>query len=134
MYDNKNLVLRIILVVLGLTLIALSVTEVLASPVYAGLGGMLAAVGILQVIHILRYRKDREYRAYADTEENDERNRFLKMKSWSLAGNIAFLLEGIGVVVAAILGQRTVQLVLTCSAGLLLVLYLISLVLLNKKY
>ena len=134
MYSKKGLISRIILAVFGLALIALTFAEVLDSPIYAGLGGAFAAIGVLQAIRILRYMKDEAYREHVDTEENDERNRFLRMKSWSLAGSVAFMLQGIGVIVAAILGERTIQLVLTCAALLILAVYLVSLAVLNKKY
>ena len=134
MYSKKSLIMRILLVAFGLTLVALSIAEVLDFPLYTGVGSALATVGVVQTIRILKYGKDRDYRETVDTEENDERNRFLRMKSWALAGSMAFYLEGIGVIAAAILGQRTIQLVLTCSACLHLLLYLVSLAVFNRKY
>ena len=134
MYTNKGLIISITQIVFGLVLIALTFAGVLNSPLYAGFGSALTTMGVIQTFRILRYRRDSSYRESVDTERNDERNIFLQMRSWSLAGSAAFMLQGIGVVVAAILGERTIQLVLTCSALLILVIYLISLAVLNKKY
>ena len=133
-YNNKRLALSAFWVVLGAVLLGLSVAGKLDSSIYAGMGGALIAVGALQVIRYVRYRNQAEYKEKVDTEAGDERNAFLRMKSWSLAGSVAFMLQGIGVIVAAILGERTVQLVLTCSALLILAVYLVSLAVLNKKY
>ena len=133
MYDNKRLVLSIFWVILGVVLMALSIAEVLDS-LYAGMGGALTAVGVLQVIRNLRYRRDPEYQVKIDTEVNDERNRFLRMKSWSWAGYIAIMVEGIGVIAASILGNDTVRTMLSYSVCLLLCAYWISYLILSRKY
>ena len=133
-YNNRRLALSIFWAVLGVVLIVLSVTEVLDSSLYAGMGGALTAVGILQCIRNVRYRKDREYREKIDIELKDERNRYLRMKSWAWAGYIVVLAEGVGVVVAMVLGKETVQLILSCSVCLLLCAYWISYLVLNRKY
>lgn len=133
-YDSKKLVLSIFWVLVGAALIALSVMEVLNSSMYAGLGGGLFAVGLLQIARNIKYRKDPTYREKIDTEANDERNRYLRMKSWSWAGYIAILVEGIGAIVAMVAGEQTIQLVLSYSVCLLLAVYLISYIILSRKY
>lgn len=134
MNNNRRLVLSIFWVVLGLVLVVLSIAEVLDSSVYAGMGGALTAVGALQVIRNLRYRGNEEYREKVDTEVNDERNRFLRMKSWSWAGYIVVLVEAIGVVVAMIMGKETIQMILAYSVCLILCAYWISYLVLSRKY
>ena len=134
MYNNKKLVLSIFWVALGAVLVGLSVAEILDSSLYAGMGGALIAVGILQVIRNLKYQKDPDYREKIDTEINDERNSFLRMKSWTWTGYITILVEGIGVIAAMILGQRTIQLVLSYSVCLLLAAYWITYMILRRKY
>ena len=101
MYDNKRLALSVIWVILGAVLMALAVTERLDSSIYSGMGGALIGVGALQIVRNVRYRKDSGYREKIDTEAHDERNRFLRMKSWSWAGYLVILIEGIGVIAAA---------------------------------
>ena len=119
---------------LGAVLVVLTVTEVLDSSIYSGMGGALMAVGTLQLIRAVKYRKDSEYKEKVDTELGDERNRFLRMKSWSWAGYFTILIEGIGAIIAMVLGERTVQLVLSYSICLVLVIYWIAYVILSKKY
>ena len=133
-YNNKKLVLSIFWAVVGLVLTVLSVTEVLDSSIYSGMGGGLMAVGVLQSIRNVKYRKDADYREKIDTEANDERNRFLRMKSWSWAGYIAILVEAVGVIVAIILGEETVRLILSLSVCLILVAYWVSYLILSRKY
>ena len=134
MYDNKRLFLSVFWVVLGAVLLILSVTGKLDSTRYAGMGGGLIAVGLLQIARNLRYRRDPAYREKIDTEVSDERNRFLRMKSWSWAGYITVIAEGIAAIVAAVKGQETVQLVLSYSVCLLLAAYYISYLVLSRKY
>lgn len=133
-YNNKKLLLSIFWILAGAVLLALSIAEVLKEPVYAGMGGALIAVGVLQTIRNLRYRKDAEYREKVDTEANDERMSFIRMKSWSWTGYLLILIEGIGVIVALVLGQHTVRLVLSYSVCLLLVIYWVSYLILSRKY
>lgn len=133
-YNNRRLALSIFWAVVGIVLIVLSVAEVLDSSLYAGMGGGLTAVGVLQSIRNIRYRKDAEYREKIDIEYSDERSRFLRMKSWSWAGYIVVLVEAVGVVVATILGEETIRMVLSYSVCLILVAYWVSYLVLSKKY
>ena len=133
MYDNKRLFLSVFWVILGAVLLILAVTEKLDSR-YAGMGGGLLVVGALQIARNLRYRRDPAYREKIDTEVNDERNRFLRMKSWSWAGYITVLAEGIACVAAMVTKQETVQLVLAYSVCLLVGAYYFSYLILSKKY
>ena len=133
-YNNRKLILSIFWMILGAVLLGLSVTEVLDSSMYAGMGGALIAVGALQTSRNLRYRKDPEYREKVDTEVSDERNSFLRMKSWSWTGYIVVLAEGFGSVAAMVLGKRELQLTLAYSVWLILVVYWISFFIISKKY
>lgn len=133
-FNNKKLVLSIFWAVVGLVLTVLSVTEVLDSSIYSGMGGGLMAVGVLQSIRNVKYRKDADYREKIDVEANDERNRFLRMKSWSWAGYIAILVEAAGVIIAIILGEETIRLILSFSVCLILVAYWVSYLVLSRKY
>ena len=134
MNNNKRLVLSIFWIVLGITLMILSIAEVLDDSVYSGMGGALTAVGALQLMRNLKYRRDPEYREKIDTELSDERNRFLQMKSWSWAGYIAVMVQAVASVAAYFMGQRTVQLVLGYSICLLVLAYWISWMILSRKY
>lgn len=134
MYNNKKLALSIFWVVVGIALVVLSITEVLDSSLYAGMGGGLAAVGALQVIRNLRYRSNPEYREKIDVEVNDERNKYLRMKSWSWAGYITVLVEAIAVVVAMITGNHQLQITLSYSVCLITLSYWVAYMVLSRKY
>ncbi len=134
MYTNKRLALSIFWVVAGATLMVLSIAEVLDSSLWSGMGGAFTAVGILQTIRHIRYRKDPAYREKIDTEVHDERNRWIRMKSWSWTGYIVIMVEGIGCIAAMILGEHMIQQILSYSVCLMLCVYWISYLILSRKY
>ena len=133
-YNNKRLALSIFWVLLGATLLGLSIAEILNDSVYSGMGGALMAIGILQIVRIVRYRKDEKYRETIDTEIKDERNVFLRMKSWAWTGYIVVMVEAIGSVIAMVLGQETLQLMLAYSVCLIIFVYWLVYIILSRKY
>ena len=78
---------------LGAALLILSLVDVLDSSIYAGMGGGLIAVGALQIVRNLRYRKNEQYREKIDTEVRDERNQFIRNKSWAWTGYILIIIS-----------------------------------------
>jgi hypothetical protein len=134
MYNNKRLALSIFWVVLGLVLFALSMANILDSSYFSAMGAALAVVGTLQVIRHLRYRKDKEYKEKIDIEVTDERNRFIRLQSWAWTGYIVVLIEAVGSIVAAVLGQETVRQVLSYSVCLIVCVYWIIWLVLSRKY
>ncbi|MBQ2040976.1 MAG: hypothetical protein II482_02380 [Lachnospiraceae bacterium] len=133
-YNNKRLALSIFWMVLGIVLIILNMTDVLDQSIYSGMGSALTVVGFFQAMRNLRYRKDKDYREKIDTELGDERNSFLRMKSWAWTGYIVVLAEGIGVVIAMITGQELLCRVLSWSVCLIVGVYWITYMVLSRKY
>ena len=133
-YDNRRLALSIFWVVLGAVLMGLSAAGVLDSSVYSGMGGALMGIGVLQIIRTVRYRTDSGFKEKLDTEISDERNKFLRMKSWSWTGYIVVLTEAVGSVIALLLGQHTVQLMLSYTVCLTIGVYWIVYLVLSRKY
>ena len=133
-YNNKRLALSIFWMVLGIVLIILNMTDVLDQSIYSGMGSALTVVGFFQAMRNLRYRKDKDYREKIDTELGDERNSFLRMKSWAWTGYIVVLAEGIGVVIAMITGQELLCRVLSWSVCLIVGVYWITYMVLSRKH
>ncbi len=133
-YDRNKLMLSIFWIILGAVLVVLSFAEVLDSSFYAGMGGAFLAVGVMQVIRQLRYRKDPEYKEKIDIEAGDERNKYLRGLSWSWAGYISVLTGAIGTIVAKLMGQETVMMVLSSCVCFIMCVYWISYLILKRKY
>lgn len=134
MNNNKRLALSIIYVVIGIVLIALSIAEILDSSFYSGMGGGLIAVGVLQIIRNIKYRSNQEYKERVDIEENDERNRFIHMKSWSWTGYIIVLVNAVGSIVATVMNQDLIRSYCLYSVCVILIVYWISYMIVSKKY
>ena len=132
-YDNRRLALSALWVMLGAALVWLSVTEVLDSSVYAGMGGALMCVGILQVERNVRYRRDGAYRERIDIEYTDERNHYLRKEAWTRTGSIVVALEAIGAVVAMVLNNTTVQLTLASTVSVTCLVYWASWMVLSRR-
>ena len=133
-YNNKKLVLSIFWIILGVVLMWLAIAEVIDAAYWSGMGGALIAVGVLQVIRNLRYRNNPEYQEKLDIEYGDERNKYLRMMSWAWTGYIVVLIEAVGVVVALIMGQHTIQVILAYSVCLIVGIYWIVYMILKRKY
>lgn len=132
-YNNKRLLLSVFWVVLGTILLGLSIAEIIDQSLYAGMGGAMMTIGILQVVRNLRYRNDQEYKEKVDIEITDERNKYLRMKAWSIAGYIMVLAGAAGSLVAFFAGHEETQQVLLCSVALLVFIYWLAYMILNKK-
>lgn len=132
-YNNKRLAISVGEVVLGAVLLVLSVLEILNNEMYAGFGGAMMAVGILQVIRIMRYRTDEEYREHIDTELKDERNQYLHMKSWAYTGYIVVMAQGVGVIVAFFIGRQDLAQILSYSVCMMVGVYWLVYMVLSKK-
>ena len=133
-YNHKKLVFSIFWIILGAVLMWLSIAEVIDSTYWSGMGGALLAVGVLQVIRNLRYRNNEEYQEKVNIEFGDERNKYLRMMSWAWTGYLVVLIEAIGVVVALIAGQHTIQMVLAYSVCMIVGIYWIVYMILKRKY
>lgn len=133
-YNNKKLVLSIFWVVLGAALLILSLVDVLDSSIYAGMGGGLIAVGALQIVRNLRYRKNEQYREKIDTEVRDERNQFIRNKSWAWTGYILIIAEAVASLIALIAKQEIVQQVLLYTICGTITVYWVTYMILSRKY
>ena len=132
--NQKQALLSAFWIILGIVLLFLTFTEIIDSTLYGGMGGALIAVGCLQLFRHIRYDKDENYRERIDIEVSDERNQFLRLRSWSWAGYITVLLEAIASVIAFICKQVVVGQVLSYSICLIVFIYWLSYVILSKKY
>ena len=132
--DNKRLALSLFWLLLGAVLLGLSLAGRLDSELYSGLGGALMGVGALQLLRTARYRRNPDYREKVDTQNIDERNRFLRMKSWSWTGYLILIAEAVGAVIALILGKQDLQQMLSYQVCLMLTVYWVTYLILSRKY
>lgn len=132
-YDRK-LVVCMILIGVGLIVSILSGFGVLNGDVFVGIGSGFIGVGVFYFVKYLRYIKDPEFQEQYDIAMQDERNRYIRMRSWALAGYIMIIVYAIGGLVGYILKQNMLASFLLTSVCFVLLVYSASYFYLNKKY
>ena len=133
MKTDRRIVACMIYAVLGITLLCLGIAEIVDA-FWSGMGGALIAVGVVRMIHILRYRKDESYRETKEIEAKDERNQFIRNKAWAWAAYIFVLIAAISTIVCKLLGQDLLSMVAGFAICILFVLYWLCYMVLKKKY
>ena len=133
MKHDRRMYLSLFWLLLGAVLFVCGAMEVIDS-YWSGMGGGFLAVGILQLIRHIRYRKNEEYREKVDVATGDERNRFLTGKAWAWAGYLFVIITAVAVIVLHAVGQEQLGRMAAYAECLLLVLYWICYLILRKKY
>ena len=131
-YDRR-MYLSIFWVLLGAALFICSALGIVDS-YWSGMGGGFLAVGVIQLIRHIRYRKNEEYREMVDVAVSDERNRFLTGNAWAWAGYLFVLVSGIATIALKVAGLYQWSLAASCALCLLLVLYWGAYLVLKRKY
>ena len=133
MKTDRRIVACMIYAVLGITLLCLGIAE-MVDAFWSGMGGALIAVGVIRLIHIVRYSKDESYRETKEIEAKDERNQFIRNKAWAWAAYIFVLIAAISTIVLKLLGQDLLSMVAGFAFCILMILYWICYLVLRKKY
>ena len=133
MKNDRRIVACIIYIILGVALMVLGILEVVDS-FWSGMGGALIAVGVVRMIHILRYHNDESYRENMEIETKDERNQFIRNKAWAWAGYLFVLIAAISAIVLKLLGQDLLSIAAGFVVCVLMLLYWVCYLVLKKKY
>ena len=133
MKSNKRWIAYVIYGLLGAALIALGMLDVVDS-FWSGMGGALIAMSVIRGIQFVRLKKNEEYREKMATEMADERNRFIRNKAWAWAGYLFVFIVAISTVVFKLLGQDLLSMAAGFAVCILVLLYWVCYLVLNKKY
>ena len=131
--SKKRIVIQIVEIVVGIILLGLGIAGKV-DEFWSGMGGALIGVGAMYLVQTVRYHKNEAYRENTDTERNDERNKFLQMKSWQMTAGWFTMIAAIGTFVFKFTGKE--DLMMLCSGGicLMVILYWVCYLYLKKKY
>lgn len=133
MKKDKRMIVSIIWVVLGTVLIALAFAEKV-DVFWNGMGSGLLIVGALNLLRQYRFSKNEAYREKIEIEEKDERNQFIRNKTWAWTGYLFVIISAILCIVFKLIGQEVLSFAASGAVCLILVLYWISYFILRKKY
>ena len=95
---------------------------------YLGLGFGLMAAGLVTILKNVRYLKNAEKFKVAEIADQDERNRFVSNRTWSLSAAIMLCLVYLAVIIAGmcnIVVFKTLLIVLGAFALVLLIVHII---------
>ena len=131
-YDRR-MYLSLFWILVGAALFVCGAMEWIDS-YWSGMGGGFLAVGILQLIRHIRYRKNEDYREKVDVSVSDERNRFLTGKAWAWAGYWYVLLAALGSIAFKLMGREDLTMFCSGSVCFMMVLYWLNYLWLSRKY
>lgn len=133
MKGNKRFLANIVEIIIGVILSLLGFNGILDS-YWSGMGTALIVVGVLMLVRQLRYKTNTEYREKMDVEVNDERNKYLRRLAWSWSGYLFVMLGAVASIVFRIVGMDQYSQFSAYCVCLIMVLYWISYLVLQKKY
>lgn len=133
MANNRRWIFSLIWILLGIGLIVAGFITELDS-FWSGMGAAFIVVGSLQLTRWYKYARNAEYREKVETEEKDERNRYLSAKAWAWAGYLFVLIAAVAAVVLRIVGQNLLSSVASGAVCVLILLYWGSYMVLKRKY
>ena len=133
MKGYKRYLANVIEIFVGVILSVLGFTGILDS-YWSGMGTALIVVGVLMLVRQLRYKTNAEYREKMDIEVNDERNKYLRRLAWAWSGYLFVMVGAVGSIVFRILGMNQYSQFSAYCVCLIMVLYWISYLILQKKH
>ena len=133
MKNNKRLIANIVEVVIGFILVLCSYFGLL-DEYWSGMGTALIFVGVIMLLRMIRYNTNNEYKEKVDIEIKDERNSFLRVKAWAIAGYLFVMIGAIASIALKVMGNDAYSTLSGCAVCLIMVLYWISYCVLKRKY
>ena len=135
---NRDLVLSVIYIVLGIALfVASQITDLgdsTIAQILPGMGGALIAIGAIRLYRGIRLEKDAAYRENFEVETHDERNQWLRMKAWSWAGYLFVMIAACATLVFAIIDKKVLMMAASYSVCIMILLYWICYLIVRRKY
>ena len=130
---KEKMIASIIEIVIGAALVIASLLGVV-DEFWSGMGTSLLIIGILFLLKTIKYKTNVEYREKWDVEINDERNKYIALKSWAWAGYLFVLTGAVGTIGLKLAGREELMMMASGSVCLLMVFFWISYMVLKKKY
>lgn len=91
-------------------------------------------VGTLFLLRNIKYHKNEKYRQDVDIQNNDERNKYISLKAWSWAGYLFVIIGAIATIIFKLINQEALMMLLSGSVCLVMLIYWIRYIVLQKKY
>ena len=133
MKQNSRVIVSIIWLVVGGIVISLSFAGKV-DEFWNSMGFALIVVGLIQLIRFYWLYNNKEYREKMEIEESDERNHFIRNKSWAWTGYLFILTASVFIIIFKIMNQDLLFFVTSMVVCFMLLLYWICYNVLKRKY
>ena len=133
MKQNSRIIMNIVWLIVGGILISLSFAGKV-DEFWNSMGFSLIAVGVIQLVRSYRLYNNKEYREKMEIEASDERNHFIRNKSWAWTGYVFTLTASVFVIIFRIINQDLLSFVTSMAVCFILVLYWTCYAILKRKY
>lgn len=133
MKKYRNIIINTVYIVVGIVLVTLTLTNKIDN-IFLGFGSGLIGVGAVLLFRAIKYHTNQKYKEQIDTENNDERNRYISMKAWSWAGYLFIIICAVIALVCVIMSQIVYSQIALCAVATITLLYYISYLVIRKKY
>ncbi len=133
MKQNSRVIINIVWLVVGGILISLSFVGKV-DEFWNGMGFALAGIGLIRLLRFYRLYNNKEYREKMEIEASDERNHFIRNKSWAWTGYLFVLTASIFAIIFKIMNQDLLSFVTSIAVWFMLILYWICHAVLKRKY
>lgn len=132
MRNKMKLISNIIEIIIGISLCICYFAK-LIDEFWSGMGVALIVVGFLQLLRSIKYYTNESYREKTDIEVNDERNKYISLKAWSWAGYLFVIIAAIATIVFKLLDKEPLMMLASGSVCIIITLYWVSYMILNKN-
>lgn len=133
MKKYRNIIINTVYIVVGIVLVTLTLTNKIDN-IFLGLGSGLIGAGAVLLFRAIKYHTNQKYKEQIDTENNDERNRYISMKAWSWAGYFFIIICAVIALVCVIMSQTVYSQIALGAVATITLLYYISYLVIRKKY
>lgn len=133
MKQNSRIIINIIWLVVGGILISLSFAGKV-DEFWNGMGFGLVGVGFIKLLRLYRLYNNKDYREKMEIEESDERNHFIRNKSWAWTGYLFILTASVFIIIFKVMNQDLLSFVTSMAVCFMLLLYWICYTVLKRKY
>ena len=130
---NKTAIYHIVMLVTGLALLVAAFAGKVDA-FWNGMGSALVIVSALRLLKSYRLSKNDAYREKKEIEASDERNQFLRTNAWAYAGCLFTVISGLSVIIFKLVGQDLLSQATSGAVCLMLILYWVAFLVLQKKY
>ena len=130
---NKIMAAHVLIIVVGAAMAVCSAIGLIEE--FWGVMGVVVMLNKgIQLARMIRIKTNADYRSRVQVEKDDERNRYIGMKAWSMAGYMFVVIAAVAAIMLKVAGREDLMYMASGSVCLIMLLYWGSWLYLRRKY